>query len=236
MSVKCFLVSFIQQKRGVSMKKKALLLALALAGSTSAHAQTTKQPEPARENTNDTIPSEKNAVAAEISKLTIIESLQAIKKDPTTVKFHSAMCYDMAMPPVYTTFSCPTCGTETQYHTQSYQGEVANRVAYLSRSLGQIKAKTAVDFSDFCSKCSKDSDDQPELKFNASCIDCGQSFNWTANTIEELEQLPLLLTDFPVTEVDQGHIGEQKIAPEKLSEYLSNRLLCQACREKHGLK
>jgi len=218
------------------MKKKALLLALALAGATTAHAQVASQPEPAREDSNDTAKTEKNAVAGEIDKLTIIESLQAIKKDPTTVKFHSAMCYDMAMPPAYTTFSCPTCGVETQYHTQSYQGEVANRVAYLNRSLGQLKAKTAADFSDFCSKCSKDSDDQPELKFNASCIDCGQSFSWTANTIKELEQLPLLFTDFPVTEVDQGHIGEQKIEPEKLSEYLSNRLLCPACREKHGLK
>jgi len=55
-------------------------------------------------------------------------------------------------------------------------------------------------------------------------------------TIEELEQLSLLFVSFPVTEVDQGHLGQQKIEPEKLSEYLSNRLLCPACREKHGLK
>ncbi len=216
------------------MNRKALLLALALAGST-AHAQTSTQPEPARED-SDSIEKTCQQAVSEIDKLTIIESLQAIKKDPSQVKFHSAMCYDMAMPPMYTTFSCPTCGTETQYAYQSYQGEVANRIAYLLRSLGQIKAKTEVDFSDFCSKCSKDNDDQPELKFTTNCLDCSKTFKWTANSIEELEQLPLLFSSFPVTEVDQGQIGQQKIEPEKLSEYLSNRLLCPACREKHGLK
>lgn len=217
------------------MKKKALLLALALAGSTTAHAQTSDQPEPVHETSDNAKKSGQQAISA-IDKLTIIESLQAIKKDPSLVKFHSAMCYDMAMPPDYTTFSCPTCGAETQYAYQSYQGEVANRVAHLLRSLGQIKAKTEVDFSDFCSKCSKDSDGQPELKFTTHCLDCSQTFTWTANTIEELEQLSLLFVSFPVTEVDQGHLGQQKIEPEKLSEYLSNRLLCPACREKHGLK
>jgi len=217
------------------MKKKALLLALALAGSTTTHAQTVVQPEPAREDTSSTEKSSQQAVS-EIDKLTIIESLQSIKKDPSQVKFHSAMCYDMAMPPAYTTFSCPTCGSETQYAYQSYQGKVANNVSYLLRSLNQIKAKTEVDFSDFCSKCSKDSDDQPELKFTTHCLDCSQTFTWTANTIKEIEQLSLLLVSFPVTEVDQGHKGGQKIEPEKLSEYLSNRLFCPACREKHGLK
>ena len=217
------------------MKKKALLLALALAGSTTAHAQTAVQPETAPKESDSSETTSQKAVS-EIDKLTIIESLQSIKKDPSQVKFHSAMCYDMAMPPEYTTFSCPTCGGETQYHYQSYQGEVANRVAHLLRSLSQIKAKTEVDFSDFCSKCSKDNDDQPELRFTTWCLDCGKSFGWTANSIDELEQLPLLFTSFPVTEVDQGHLGQQKIEPEKLSEYLSNRLLCPACREKHGLK
>jgi len=217
------------------MKKRALLLALALAGSTTAHAQTSDQPEPARETTDNAKKSDQHTVS-EIDKLTIIESLQAIKRDPSQVKFHSAMCYDMALPPEYTTFSCPTCGTETQYAYQSYQGEVANRIAYLLRSLGQIKAKTEVDFSDFCSKCSKDNDNQPELKFTTHCLDCSKTFNWTANTIEELEQLSLLFVSFPVTEVDQGHLGQQRIEPEKLSEYLSNRLLCPACRKKHRLK
>jgi len=218
------------------MKNKALLLALALAGSTATHAQTASQPVSARKDSDTTEKTADKAAVSEIDKLAIIESLQAIKKDPSQVKFHSAMCYDMAMPPEYTTFSCPTCGTETQYAYQSYQGEVANRVSYLLRSLGQVKARTEVDFSDFCSKCSKDNDDQPELKFTTHCLDCSQTFNWTANTIGEIEQLSLLFVSFPVTEVDQGHLGQQKIEPEKLSEYLSNRLLCPACREKHGLK
>ncbi|MBU1108753.1 MAG: hypothetical protein KKB51_18905 [Candidatus Riflebacteria bacterium] len=224
------------------MKKKALLIALALAGSATVSGQTSDQPEPGREEksiTNEGADRSEltdNGLSHEIDKTTIIDSLQAIRKDPASVKFHSAMCYDMSMPPVDTTFICPACGEETKYYAASFMGKVADLVPYLNRSFKQAKVKIDADFSDFCSKCCKDASKEPELKFTTHCLDCGQTFDWKATKFEELDQLSLLFLSFPITEVNQGQIGTEKIEPEKLSEYLSNRFLCPLCRDKHGLK
>ena len=218
------------------MKKKALLLAVALASAATVSGQTSIPPEPAKEGNSSTNEGVDNALSQEISKATIIESLQAIQKDPASVSFHSAMCYEMSMPPLDTTFTCPTCGSETKYFAQSYQGKVADLVPYLNRSFKQARVKIDADFSDFCSKCCKDANKEPELKFTTHCLDCRQTFDWTANNIEELDRLGLLFLNFPITEVDQGHKGTQKIEPEKLSEYISQRFLCPACRDRHGLK
>ncbi len=218
------------------MIKKALLLAAALVSSNSAGAQPGVKVEPAREENSSAKEVTENSMNQEINKTTIIESLQAIRKDPSTVKFSSAMCYEMSNPPVDTTFSCPDCGTVTPYYRESFQGRVSDHLPSLIRSLKDSKVKISVDHSDFCSKCNKVGENKPELKFTTHCLDCGQTFNWNVNTIEGIDQLGLLFVSFPITSIDQGQIGEQLIEPEKLSEYLSQRLLCNTCREKHGLK
>lgn len=218
------------------MNKKALLLAAALAGSTAVGAQTAALPESGNEE--KTVPNEagEKGLSKEINKATIIESLQAVRKDPSTVKFHSAMCYEMSMPTADTTFSCPTCGTGTQYFKQSFAGMVSDNASFLLRSLEGAKVRMSVDYSDFCSKCCKDASRPPELRFTTHCLDCSKTFNWNVTSIDEIDRLNLLFVEFPITSIDQGQIGEQLIEPEKLSEYLSQRFLCPVCREKHGLK
>ncbi len=216
--------------------KNALILALALAGSTSAGSQAVEPIQQKGESRASAGKGDDRGIKSEIDRSVIIESLKAVKKDPTTVKFSSAMCYDMSMPPADITFTCPACGTQNTFAYQSYPGKVAEMVSYLQRALPDAKVKIEADFSDFCSKCCKDPQKEPELKFNTHCLDCGVVFPWKASTIEELEQLDLLFISFPITEVNQGQIGSVKIAPEKLSEYLSQRYLCPGCRERHGLK
>lgn len=218
------------------MKKKALLLAAALVGSNAMGAQTSDIPETPKNINSVANESAENAMNQPISKAIIIESLQAISKDPTTVKFHSAMCYEMSMPPADTTFTCPNCGTVTQYFKQSFQGMVADNAPGLLRSLKNSQVKFAVDYSDFCSKCCKNGEKQPELRFTTHCLDCSKTFDWNVTAIDEIDQLALLFVSFPITSVDQGQIGTELIEPEKLPEYISHRFLCKPCRDKHGLK
>ncbi len=218
------------------MNKKALLLAAALAGSNSVNAQTAGLPEPAKDEKSIASESAENCMNNAILKTTIIESLQAIRKDPATVQFHSAMCYEMSMPPADTTFTCPDCGAVTQYLRQSFQGQVADQMPSLNRSLKNAAVKISVDSSDFCNNCSKNSDKEPELRFITHCLDCDQTFPWKITKIDEIDQLGLLFVSFPLTSVDMGQKGSQLIEPEKLAEYLANRFLCPVCCEKHGLK
>lgn len=218
------------------MNRKALLLAAALASSGTVNAQNPALTEPARDENSLAGEKTENAMNKAINKTDIIESLQAIRKDPKTVQFHCAMCYDMSMPPADTSFTCPDCGTVTQYLTHSFQGKIADHMPSLNRSLKSACVKFDVDSTDFCSKCGKNGDKAPELRFTTHCLDCGQTFSWKVTTIDEIDQLGLLFVSFPITSVDQGHKGSQLIEPEKLSEYLSNRFLCPVCREKHNLK
>ena len=218
------------------MNKKALLIAAALAGSPSVNAQTTTLPEPARDENTMARGNPENSMSSAITKTTIIESLQAIRKDPATIKFHSAMCYDMSMPPADTTFSCPDCGAVTQYLRRSFQGKVAEQMPSLQRSLTNATVKISVDSSDFCNKCSKNIGKEPELRFITHCLDCGQTFPWKITQTEEINRLELLFVSFPLTSIDMGQKGSQLIEPEKLAEYLANRFLCPVCCEKHGLK
>ncbi len=220
------------------MKKKAFLLAAALVGVTSTTLPQTSEPNDLVTTTDSGVEANSTAKDARngITKTTIIESLKTIRKDPATVKFHSAMCYDMVMPPPDTTFSCPACGATTQYKTQSFAGKVADWVPSLERMLGMIQARNRIDYSDFCTSCRKNGDQAQQLRFTTHCIDCSKTFNWSVNNEHELEQLRLLTVNFPVTEVDQGEKGSNLIAPEELSQYLSHRLLCPECRQKHNLE
>ncbi len=220
------------------MKRKALLIAAALAGAAvNATAQSGDlSVEPLVEPESKTIKANVGKKANEIEKAKIIESLQEIRKDPTTVQFHSAMCYDMVMPPPDTTFACPYCGNTAQYPTRSFAGKVADWMPSIERTLALCKVKIEADYSDFCPKCRKDTAQPRSLKFVSYCLDCGEKFNWSASGEKEVEQLTLLALKFPIKEVDQGEKGSMKIEPEKLSRYISDRFLCPKCREKHGLK
>lgn len=219
------------------MKKKALILAAALAG-TAAHAQSPQplQPDSFDKNLSAPQPKTNSEVGNKVNKTTIIESLKAIRKDPTTVKFHSAMCYDMAMPAPDTSFSCPNCGISTSYQTFSFAGKVADWMPSVKRIIKNSAASMSVDFSDFCSKCKTSQGAAPELKFVTQCIDCGKQFDWSVKNETELEQLSLLALKYPIKEVDQGEKGSQLIAPEKLAEYIAKRFLCTDCRQKNGLE
>jgi ribosomal protein L37AE/L43A len=220
------------------MKKKAFLIAAALAGaSINANAQSGELPvEPLDQPEVKATTGKSGNKANEIERTKIIESLQQIRKDPTTVQFHSAMCYDMVMPPPDTTFTCPYCGNTAQYSTQSFAGKVADWMPSIDRTLALCKVKMEVDYSDFCPKCRKDEAQPRSLKFVSYCLDCGEKFGWSASGEKEIEQLSLLAQKFPIKEIDQGEKGSMKIEPEKLSQYISNRFLCPKCREKHGLK
>ncbi|MFZ5951460.1 MAG: hypothetical protein ACOYXC_12195 [Candidatus Rifleibacteriota bacterium] len=217
------------------MKKKAIFLAAALAGLAPAvKAQEPVEPvEPA--NSGEKVSASVIEVS-ELEKTKIIESLKAIKKDPSTVKFHSAMCYDMVAPPPDTSFACPYCGEPTSYPSESFAGKVADWQASINRFLNLSRVKIDVDFSDFCSKCDKEKESPARLKFTSHCLDCSATFAWEINNEEELEQLSLLSLSFPITEVDQGHLGSQKISPEKLSEYISHRMFCPKCLSRNGLE
>ncbi|MEW6711248.1 MAG: hypothetical protein AB1403_15580 [Candidatus Riflebacteria bacterium] len=217
------------------MKKKAIILAAALAGlNPTIQAQEPVEPvEPA--NTGEKVSTSPSEVSA-LEKAKIIESLKAIRKDPATVKFHSAMCYDMVAPPPDTSFACPYCGEPTSYPTESFAGKVADWQASINRFLSLSRVKIEVDFSDFCSKCDKDKEAPPQLKLTSHCLDCSATFDWVVCNEEELDQLSLLSLNFPITEVDQGHLGSQKITPEKLSEYISHRMFCPNCLKKNGLE
>lgn len=219
------------------MKKKALILAAALAG-TAANAQSpqTLQPDSFEKKVSAPQPKINSEVESKVNKTTIIESLKAIRKDPTTVKFHSAMCYDMAMPAPDTSFSCPNCGISTSYLTQSFSGKVADWMPSVKRIIKNSAARISVDFSDFCSKCNTRQEAEPELKFVTDCIDCGKQFQWSVKNETELEQLSLLALKYPIKEVDQGQMGSQLIAPEELADFIAKRFLCPDCRQKNGLE
>ena len=220
------------------MKKKALLIAAALAGAAmNANAQTGEMPaEPSDKGEAKTQEAKNTSKVSEIEKTKIIESLKEIRKDPTVVKFHSAMCYDMVMPPPDTTFTCPYCGETAQYRSQSFAGKVSDWMSSIDRTLALCKVKIEVDYSDFCPKCRKDAAQPQALKFVSHCLDCDANFNWSASYESEIEQLSLLAQKFPIKEIDQGEMGSQKIEPEKLSQYISERFLCPECRQKHDLK
>lgn len=219
------------------MKKKALILAAALAGATG-HAQSPQslQPDSFEKKVSAPQPKINSEAEGAANKATIIESLKAIRKDPTTVKFHSAMCYDMAMPAPDTSFYCPECGSSTSYQTRSFAGKVADWMPSVKRIIKNSAARISVDSSDFCSKCKTRQEADPELKFVTHCIDCDKQFEWSVKNETELEQLSLLALKYPIKEVDQGEKGSQLIAPEKLADYIAKRFFCPDCRQKNGLE
>lgn len=167
----------------------------------------------------------------------LVESLRALQREPDNVLFHSAMCYDMTMPPASVQYTCETCGAVTDLPYQG-PGELSVELPYLKRSLRDLPVKVTVDASSLCSKCGGG---KPcGIVLTTSCGECGKTFSWSVSTSEEKDRLKLLFIAHPVRFFDAGPKGmgmdgtDAKRVIEN-ADYIASRLFCEDCRNKLGL-
>ncbi|HOY65446.1 MAG TPA: hypothetical protein PLP29_01075 [Candidatus Ozemobacteraceae bacterium] len=167
----------------------------------------------------------------------LIDSLRALRREPEKVPFHSAMCYDMTMPPESVSYVCEACSGTTEL---SYRGlgELSREVPYLKRSLADLPVNVHLDASPLCSKCGAGK--TPGIELTTECGECGKSFTWTVSTADEKDRLRLLFVAHPITSFDAGPrgMGDDGPDPKRVienAEYIASRLFCEDCRKKLGL-
>lgn len=167
----------------------------------------------------------------------LIESLRALQREPDKIPFHSAMCYDMTMPPSSVSHTCETCGTVTEVPYEG-PGELSSWLPYLKRSLADLPVKVTLDASLLCSKCGGG---KPYgILMTTECGECGKVFTWNVSTRAEKEQLRLLFLAHPIKSFDAGPLGMGADGPDpkkvaENAEYIASRLFCESCRVRLGL-
>lgn len=168
---------------------------------------------------------------------TLIESLRALQREPDKVPFHSAMCYDMSMPPASVRYTCETCGTVTDLPYKG-PGELSEELPYLRRSFRDLPVKVTIDASPLCSKCGGG---KPYcMVMTTECGECGKAFSWNISTSDDRDRLKLLFIDHPVETFDAGSKGMGRDGPDakrviENADYIASRLFCDDCRRKLGL-
>lgn len=172
-----------------------------------------------------------------LKRKALVESLQALQREPDKVEFHSAMCYDMSMPPASVPHTCETCGTVTELPYVG-PGELSGWLPYLKRSLQELPVKVTLDASPLCSKCGGG---KPYgIDMTTECGECGKAFSWNVSASEDKDRLKLLFIAHPVQSFDAGQKGlgfdgtDAKRVIENV-EYIASRLFCESCRTKLGL-
>ncbi len=167
----------------------------------------------------------------------LVESLRALQREPDKVPFHSAMCYDMSMPPVSVQYTCETCGTVTDLPYEG-PGELSEALPYLRRSFRDLPVKVTIDPSHLCSKCGGG---KPYcIVMTTECGECGKAFSWNVSTSDEKDRLKLLFIAHPVDSFDAGPKGMGRDGPDakrviENADYIASRLFCEDCRKKLGL-
>lgn len=167
----------------------------------------------------------------------LVESLRALQREPDKVPFHSAMCYDMSMPPSSIPHTCETCGTVTDVPYEG-PGEISSWLPYLRRSLQDLPVRVTLDASPLCSKCGGG---KPYgIVMTTECGECGKKFSWNVSTSEEKDRLKLLFITHPVQSFDAGPKGMGMDGPDakrviENADYIASRLFCEECRRKLGL-
>lgn len=166
----------------------------------------------------------------------LVESLRALQREPDKVPFHSAMCYDMSMPPSSVSHACETCGTVTEVPYRG-PGELSEALPYLKRSLADLPVRLTLDASPLCSKCGGG---KPYgISMTTDCGECGKAFTWNVSTSEEKDRLQLLFLAHPITSFDAGPKGGRDGSDSKKvvenAEYIASHLFCDDCRKKLGL-
>jgi ribosomal protein L44E len=219
-------------------KKKLAGLALALLmtnnSSDEAVARNFNQP-PILDDTSVSATSDR-VIDNKVAKEKLIKALKDMKRNPESVKFHSAMCYKVSRPPKTFDYTCPDCGTVTTHKYRSKAGNMARETASIRRSLSRLPTKVSMSEKSLCSKCKQD--EKIKLDFSTSCCECGKNFVWDVDNNMDLAKMDYLFLNFPVTDVDNGLSRGPQINPKKtkeIVEYVSQRLFCPDCIKKLDL-
>ncbi|MEW6711247.1 MAG: hypothetical protein AB1403_15575 [Candidatus Riflebacteria bacterium] len=184
---------------------------------------------------NQPIPLDQEGIGQqnEVSRQKLIDALKAMKNKPESIKFHSAMCYKMALGPDIFEYSCPECGKTTSHKYRSQAGAMARQITSIRRSFANLPAKITIDEKSLCNSCGKGG--EAELIFFTECGSCSKSFSWKIQEGTDLEKLEWLFLKYPITELDIGPGRGPQTDPEmvkKMVEFVSGCMFCPECIKK----
>ncbi|MFZ5951461.1 MAG: hypothetical protein ACOYXC_12200 [Candidatus Rifleibacteriota bacterium] len=169
----------------------------------------------------------------ELSQQKLIDALKAMKNQPDSIKFHSAMCYKMALGPDTFEYSCPDCGKITSHKYHSPGGAMARQITSIRRSFANLPAKITIDEKSLCHFCGKDA--EAKLCFFTECGSCSKNFSWKITETEDLEKLEWLFLKYPLAELDIGPGRGPETDPQrvkKMVEFVSGCMFCPECIKK----